>query len=90
MQVKKQQLKPNMEQWFKIGKVVCQDYNIVTLLICLYTEYIMRNTGLNESHAGIKIIIINISNFRYTDDPNLIAEIEEELKNLLLNVKKWE
>ena len=50
----------------------------------------MRNTGLNESHAGIKIIIINISNFRYTDDPNLIAEIEEELKNLLLNVKKWE
>ena len=54
----------------------------------LYAEYIMRNTGLDEAQAGIKIARKNISNLRYTDDTTLIAESEEELKSLLMKVKK--
>ena len=61
---------------------------IVTLLINLYTEYIMRNTGLEEAQAGIKIARRNISNLRYANDISLMAESEEELKSLLMKVKE--
>ena len=60
---------------------------IVTLLFNLYAEYIMRNTGLEETQAGIKIAGRNINNFRYADDTTLMAESEEELKSLLMKVK---
>ena len=53
-----------------------------------YTEYIMRNAGLEEAHAGIKIARRNINNLRYADDPTLMAETEEELKSLLMRVKE--
>ena len=63
---------------------------IVTLLINLHAEYIMWNAGLDEAQAGIKIAGRNISNLRYTDNTNLIAESEEVLKSLLNKVKeKW-
>ena len=61
---------------------------IVSLLINLYAEYIMRNTGLEEAQAGIKIAGRNINNFRYADDTTLMAENEEELKSLLMKVKE--
>ena len=57
-------------------------------LFNLYAEYIMRNTGLEEAQAGIKIAGRNINNFRYADDTTLMAESEEELKNLLMRVKE--
>ena len=63
----------------------------VTLLICLfnfYLEYIMRNAGLEEAQAGIKISGRNINNLRYADDTTLMAESEEELKSLLMKVKE--
>ena len=62
--------------------------HIVTLLIYLYAEYIMRNAGLEETQAGIKIAGRNISNLRYADDTTLMAESEEELKSLLMKVKE--
>ena len=61
---------------------------IVTLLINFYAEYIMRNAGLDEAQAGIKISWRNINNLRYTDDTSLMAESEEELKSLLMKVKE--
>ena len=61
---------------------------IVTCLFNLYAEYIMRNTGLEEAQAGIKIARRNINNFRYADDTTLMAESEEELKSLLKKVKE--
>ena len=61
---------------------------IVTLLIYVYAEYIMRNAGLEEAQAGIKIASRNINNLRYVDDTTLIAESEEELKSLLMKVKE--
>ena len=61
---------------------------IVTLLINLYAEYIMRNAGLEETQAGIKIAGENINNLRYADDTTLMAESEEELKSLLMKVKE--
>ena len=61
--------------------------NIVTLLN-LYAEYIMRNVGLDEAQAGIKIARRNINNLRYADDTTLMAESEEELKSLLIKVKE--
>ena len=61
---------------------------IVTLLINLYAEYIMRNTGLEEAQAEIKIARRNISNLRYADDTTLMAESEEEVKSLLMKVKE--
>ena len=61
---------------------------IVTLLIYFYAEYIMRNAGLDEAQAGIKIARRNINNLRYADDTTLVAESEEELKSLLMKVKK--
>ena len=60
---------------------------IVTLLFNLYAEYIMRNAGLEEAQSGIKIFRRNINNFRFADDTTLMAETEEELKNLLMKVK---
>ena len=62
--------------------------HIVTLLINLYAEYIMRNAGLEEAQVGIKIAGRNIHNLRYADDTTLMAESEEELKSLLMKVKK--
>ena len=67
-------------EWFQIGKGVCQAYILSPFLFNLYTEYIMRNTGLEETQAGIKIARRNINNLRYADDTTLTAESEEELK----------
>ena len=74
--------------WFQIGKGVRQDCILSPCLFNLYAEYIMRNAGLDEAQAGMKIAGRNISNLRYTDDTTLMAEIEEELKNLLMKVKE--
>ena len=62
--------------------------NIVTLLINLYTQYIMRNTGLDEAQVGVKIARRNINSLRYTDDTTLMAESKKELKSLLMKVKE--
>ena len=78
--------------WFQIGKGVCQGCILSPCLFNLYVEYIMRNTGLEEAEAGIKIAGRNINNLRYADDSTLMAESEEELKNLLMKVKeeRWQ
>ena len=68
--------------WFKIGKGVRQGCILSPCLFNLYSEYIMRNAGLDESQAGIKIAGRNINNLRYTDDTTLMAESEEELEFL--------
>ena len=73
--------------WFQIGKGVCQGYILSPCLLNLYAEYIMRNTGLDEAQAGIKIAGRNIHNLRYADDTTLMAE-SEELKSLLMKVKR--
>ena len=64
--------------WFQIGKGVCQGCILSPYLFSLYAEYIMRNAGLNEAQAGIKIARRNINKFRYADDTTLMAESEEE------------
>jgi len=74
--------------WFQIGKGVHQGCILSPCLFNLYAEYIMRNTGLEEAQAGIKITRRNINNFRYADDTTLMAESEEELKSLLVKVKE--
>ena len=74
--------------WFQIGKGVCQGCILSPWLFNLYAEYIKRNAGLEEAQAGIKIAGRNISNLRYADDTILMAESEEELKNLLMKVKE--
>ena len=61
---------------------------IICLMVVLYAEYLMRNTGLEEAQAGIKIAGRNINNLRYADDTTLMAEYEEELKSLLMKVKE--
>ena len=66
--------------WFQIGKGVCQGCILSPWSFNLYAEYIMRNAGLEEAQAGIKIVGRNISNLRYADDTTLMAENEEELK----------
>ena len=73
--------------WFQIGKGVCQVCILTPCLFNLYAEYIMRNSGVEEAQAGINIAGRNISNLRYGDDTNLMEEIEEELKRLLMRVK---
>ena len=88
MQVKKQQLEPNMEQWFQIGKGVCQSCILSSCLFNFYAKYIMWNAGLDEAQAGIKIAGRNINNLRYADDTTLMAESEEELTRLLMKVKE--
>ena len=79
MQVKKQQLEPDIEY---VNAVYCHPAYLP------YTQYIVGNAGLEKAPAGIKIAMRNISNFRYADDTNLMAESEEELKSLLLKVKE--
>ena len=74
--------------WFQIGKGVRQGCILSPCLFNLYAEYIMRNAGLEEAQAGIKIAGRNINNLRYADDTTLITESEEELRNLLMKVKE--
>ena len=74
--------------WFQIGKGVHQGSILSPCLLNLYAEYIMRNAGLEEAQAGIKIARRNINNLRYADDTTLMAEREEELKSLLIKVKE--
>ena len=74
--------------WFQIGKGVCQVCILSPWLFNLYAEYIIRNTGLEEAQAGIKIAGRNINNLRYANDTTLMAESEEELKGLLMKVKE--
>ena len=74
--------------WFQIGKGVLQGCVLSPCLFNLYAEYIMRNPGLEEAQAGIKIARRNINNLRYADDPTLMAGSEEELKGLLMKVKE--
>ena len=88
MQVRKQQLELDMEQQTgSIGKGVRQGCILSPFLLNLYVEYIMRNAGLEEAQAGIKIAGRNINNLRYADDTTLTAESEEELKSFLVKVK---
>ena len=90
MQVRKQQLEPDIEQQAgsQIGKGVRQGCILSPCLFNLYAEYIMRNAELDEAQAGIKIAGRNINNLRYSYDTTLMAEIEEELKRLLMKVKE--
>ena len=74
--------------WFQIGKGGLQGCVLAPCLFNLYAEYIMRNAGLKEAQAGIKIAGRNNNNLRYADDTTLTAESEEELKSLLMKVKE--
>ena len=74
--------------WFQIGKGVHQGYILLPCLFNLYAEYIRWNTRLDESQTVIRIAGRSINNLRYVDDSNLMAESEEELKSLLMNVKE--
>ena len=76
------------KDWFQIGKGVRQGCILSPCLFNLYAEYIMRNSGLDESQAGIKIAKRNINNFRDADDTTIMAESEEEPKSLLMRVKE--
>ena len=73
--------------WFQIGKRVHQGYILSPCLFKLYAEYIIRNTGLEEAQAGIKIAGRNINNLRHTDDNTLMAE-SKELQSLLMKVRE--
>ena len=73
--------------WFQIRKGVCQGCTLSPCLFTLFAEYIMRNAGLDEAQAGIKIARRNINDLRYADDTTLMAETEEEQKSLLMTVK---
>ena len=89
MQVKKQQLEPDMEQ--QTGSKLGNEYVKAVYIhpaYLIYTEYIMRNAGLGEAQVGIKIGRRNINNLRYADDTTLMAENEEELKSFLMRVKE--
>ena len=87
MQVKKQQLEPDMEEWIgsKSGKEYIKAVYCPPCLFNFYAEYIMRNAGLDEAQAEIKIAGRNINNLRYADDTTFMAESEEELKSLPLD-----
>ena len=74
--------------WFQMGKQICQGCIFSPCSFNLCAEYIMRNAGLEEAQAGIKIAGRNINNLRYADDTTLMAESEEELKSLLMKVKE--
>ena len=74
--------------WFQIWKGVRQDCTLSPCLFNLYAEYIMRNAGLDEAQAGIKIAGRNINNLRYADDTTFMGAREEELKSLLMKVKE--
>ena len=89
MQVKKQQVQLDMEQWTGSKlEGVHQGCILSPCLFNLYAEDIMRNAGLEEAQAGIKIAGRNINNLRYADDTTLMAEREEELKSFLMKVKE--
>ena len=77
-----------MKDWFQIEKGVRQGCILSPCLFNLYAEYIMRNSGLDEAQAGIKVAGRNINNLRYADDTTLMAESEEEQKSLLMKVKE--
>ena len=77
-----------ISDWFQIEKGVRQGCILSPCLLNLYAEYIMRNTGVDEAQAGIKIAGRNINNLRYADDTTFMAEGEEELKRLLMKVKQ--
>ena len=77
-----------MTDWFQIEKGVRQGCILSPSLFNLYAEYIMRNAGLDDAQAGIKIAGRNISNLRYADDTTFMAESEDELKSLLMKVKE--
>ena len=74
--------------WFQIQKGVCQGCLLSPCLFNLYAEYIMHNAGLDEGQAGIKIAGRNMNNLRYADNTTLMTESKEELKSLLMKVKK--
>ena len=74
--------------WFKIGKGVLQGYILSPCLFNLYAEYIIRNAGLDEAQAGIKIAGRNINNLRYAEDTTFMAEIEEDVQSLLMQLKE--
>ena len=74
--------------WFQIGKGICQGCILSPCLFNLYAEYILRNAGLEEAQAGIKIAGRNINNLRYAYDTTLMAESKKELKSLLMKVKE--
>ena len=74
--------------WFQIRKGVCQSCVLSPCLFNLYAEYVMRNVGLDEEQAGIKIAGRNINNLKCADDTTLMAENEKELKSLLMKVKE--
>ena len=92
MQVRKQQLELDngTTDWFQIGKGVHQGCILSPCLFNSYAEYVMRNAGLEEAQAGIKIARRSINNLRYADDITFMAEREEELKSLLMKVKETE
>ena len=74
--------------WFQVGKGVSQGCILSPCLFNLHAEYIMRNPGLEEAQAGIKVARTNINNLRYADDTILMEESEEEPKSLLMQVKE--
>ena len=89
MWVKKQQLDPDVEQW--IGSKLRKEYNKAFLSLCLfrfYAEYIMQNARLDEAQAGINIAGRNINKLRYADDTTFIAGGGEDLKSLLMKMKR--
>ena len=90
MEVRKQQLEQRhgTTDWFQMGKGVQQGCILFPCLFKLYAEYIIRNTGLEEAQAGIKIARRNINNLRYADDTTLMEQCEEELKSFLMKVKE--
>ena len=89
MQVKEQvRTGHGTTDWFQIGKGVCQGCILSPCLFNFYAVYIMRNAGLDETQAGIKTARRNINNLKYTGDTTLMAESEDELKSLLIKVKK--
>ena len=90
MQVRKQKLEPDVEQQTgsKLGKEYVKAVILSLCLFNLYAEYIMRDAGLEETQAGIKIVGRNISNLRYADDTTLMEESEEELKGFLIKGKE--
>ena len=91
MQIKKQQLEPDMEQQTgsKLGKeFISQGCILSPCLFNLYAEYIMRNARLDEAQSGIKTARRNINNLRYVDDTTFMAEREKELKSLLIRMKE--
>ena len=89
MQVNNQQLEPNRTMdWFQVGKGICQGCILSPCLFNWYAEYIMRNAGLDEAQAGIKIAGRNNNNLKYADNTYHMAESEEELNSLLMKWKR--